>query len=565
MGLIPTPKPYSKLNIDVTLILITGILAGCGLIYEYLLSHYAARVLGAVESVIYTIISLMIVSMGVGSFLSSRIKDPFSGVVILELIMALAGSAAILICSGLMVGTYVLPQVLTETLNLPAGLPIDGGLFRGLDEVAQLSPYVMACILGLLIGMEIPLIARVREILHSQHIENNIGTIYGADYIGAGVGAIIWVGWMLSVDPALSGALTAMVNLAVGLLFICKFYQRVRHREVLLALHGLFFVIAFTVAGQGPSWQATAENLMYSDRVIYQHDTQFQRLVVTRRERGRDGLPVLTFHLNGRVQFANDDEKIYHSMLVNPAMMASARQDNILIIGGGDGLALRDVLTWNPKFVMLLDLDEELVEFFTHPNVSNDNTAFIKMNNGSFSDPRVQTRFGDAWLGVDTLITEGRRFDVIIVDLPDPNHPDLNKLYSTGFYKKLRNVLTGDGAMVVQSTSPYHAKRTFLSVGKTIEASGFSQVDQYHANVPSFGEWGWTIGVPHGASPKTRIKNFKGHLPESWATPEMIEASFVFGRNFFANKQPIKINWTRSNTIYQYHLQDWNSVRDVLR
>ena len=565
MGLIPTPKPYSKLKIDVTLILITGILAGCGLIYEYLLSHYAARVLGAVESVIYTIISLMIVSMGVGSFLSSRIKDPFSGVVILELIMALAGSAAILICSGLMVGTYVLPQVLTETLNLPAGLPIDGGLFRGLDEVAQLSPYVMACILGLLIGMEIPLIARVREILHSQHIENNIGTIYGADYIGAGVGAIIWVGWMLSVDPALSGALTAMVNLAVGLLFICKFYQRVRHREVLLALHGLFFVIAFTVAGQGPSWQATAENLMYSDRVIYQHDTQFQRLVVTRRERGRDGLPVLTFHLNGRVQFANDDEEIYHSMLVNPAMMASARQDNILIIGGGDGLALRDVLTWNPKFVMLLDLDEELVEFFTHPNVSNDNTAFIKMNNGSFSDSRVQTRFGDAWLGVDTLITEGRRFDVIIVDLPDPNHPDLNKLYSTGFYNKLRNVLTGDGAMVVQSTSPYHAKRTFLSVGKTIEASGFSQVDQYHANVPSFGEWGWTIGVPHGASPKTRIKNFKGHLPESWATPEMIEASFVFGRNFFANKQPIKINWTRSNTIYQYHLQDWNSGRDVLR
>jgi spermidine synthase len=565
MGLIPTPKPYSKLKIDVTLILITGILAGCGLIYEYLLSHYAARVLGAVETVIYTIISLMIVSMGVGSFLSSRIKDPFSGVVILELIMALAGSAAILICSGLMVGTYVLPQVLTETLNLPAGLPIDGGLFRGLDELAQLSPYVMACILGLLIGMEIPLIARVREILHSQHIENNIGTIYGADYIGAGVGAIIWVGWMLSIDPALSGALTAMVNLAVGLLFICKFYQRVRHREVLLALHGLFFVIAFTVAGQGPSWQATAENMMYSDRVIYQHDTRFQRLVVTRRERGRDGLPVLTFHLNGRVQFANDDEKIYHSMLVNPAMMASARQDNVLIIGGGDGLALRDVLTWNPKFVMLLDLDEELVEFFTHPNDSNDNTAFIKMNNGSFSDPRVQTRFGDAWLGVDTLIAEGRRFDVIIVDLPDPNHPDLNKLYSTGFYNKLRNVLTGDGAMVVQSTSPYHAKRTFLSVGKTIEASGFSQVDQYHANVPSFGEWGWTIGVPHGASPKTRIGNFKGPLPESWATPEMIEASFVFGRDFFANKQPIKINWTRSNTIYQYHLQDWNSGRDVLR
>jgi len=562
---VPSLNSHSKLKIDATLILITGILAGCGLIYEYLLSHYAARVLGAVETVIYTIISLMIVSMGVGSFLSSRIKDAFSGVVILELILALAGSAAILICSGLMVGTYVLPQVLAETLNLPAGLPIDGGLFRVLDEAAQLSPYVMACILGLLIGMEIPLIARVREILHSQHIKNNIGTIYGADYIGAGVGAIIWVGWMLSIDPALAGALTAMVNLAVGFLFICKFYQKVRHREVLLATHGLFFVIAFTVAWQGPTWQNMAENMMYSDRVIYQHDTRFQRLVVTRRERGRDGAPVLTFHLNGRVQFASDDEKIYHSMLVNPAMMASARQDSILIIGGGDGLALRDVLTWNPKSVMLLDLDEELVEFFTHPNSAIDNRAFIKMNRGSFSDPRVKTKFGDAWLSVDLLITEGKRFDTIIVDLPDPNHPDLNKLYSTGFYNKLRNVLTGDGALVVQSTSPYHAKRTFLSIGKTIEASGFSQVDQYHANVPSFGEWGWTIAVPLGTAPKTRIKNFKEPLPESWATPEMIDASFVFGHNFFSNKQQIKINRTRSNTIYQYHLQDWDSSRNTSR
>jgi spermidine synthase len=183
-------------------------------------------------------------------------------------------------------------------------------------------------------------------------------------------------------------------------------------------------------------------------------------------------------------------------------MMASARHDNILIIGGGDGLALRDVLTWNPKLVILLDLDEELVDFFTHPNSANDNKAFIKMNGGAFSDPRVQTIFGDAWLGVDLLIAEGKRFDAIIVDLPDPNHPDLNKLYSTGFYNKLRHVLTGDGALVVQSTSPYHAKRTFLSIGKTIEASGFSQVDQYHANVPSFGEWGWTIAVPLGAAPK---------------------------------------------------------------
>jgi len=557
----PVSVPYSRFKIDATLIVITGVLAGCGLVYEYLLSHYAARVLGAVETVIFTIISLMIVSMGVGSFLSGRIKNPFLGFVVLELALAFFGSAAVLICSGLMAGTYILPQILSETLGLPGGLPLSGGAFVTLNNAAGMTPYIMACILGVLIGMEIPLIARIREILHAEHIKNNIGTIYGADYIGAGIGALIWVGWMLSIDPALAGALTAMANLLVGFVFICRFYNKIKFREFMLTFHGLFFVFALAIIYQGASWQAMAEDVMYSDRVVYKHNTEFQRLVVTRRDNGPAGKPLFTFHINGHVQFASQDEEIYHSMLVFPAMMASARQDNILIIGGGDGLALRDVLTWNPERVTLLDLDEQLVDFFKTVNPNGDNKAFIKMNGQSFSDPRVETLFGDAWLNVDKLIAAGKRYDSIIVDLPDPNHPDLNKLYSTGFYSKLRNVLTGDGALVVQSTSPYHAKRTFLSIGKTIEASGFNNVDQYHANVPSFGEWGWTIATPHGTSPKSRIANFNGNVPKAWATHAMINASFVFGRNFFAIKDTIKVNRPRSGVIYNYHLKDWGELK----
>lgn len=555
-------KTYSKLKVDVPLILITGILAGCGLIYEYLLSHYAARVLGAVETVIFTIISLMIVSMGVGSFLSSRVKDPFNGFVILELAMALAGSAAVLISSGMMAGTFVLPGLLNQTLNLPNGVALDGGIFASLAELSRLTPYVMACVLGVFIGMEIPLLARIREILHAEHLKNNIATIYGADYIGAGIGAVIWVGWMLSIDPALSGALTAMVNLSVGFLFICKFHSRIKYRELMLACHGVFFSIALLIAYEGPSLQMMAENVMYADQVSYHHNTKYQRLVITRREVGPGGKPLLTFHINGRVQFASDDEEIYHSMLVFPAMMASARHDDVLIIGGGDGLALRDVLRWNPKKVLLLDLDEELVDFFKNEDNSGENRALIKMNKGSFSDARVETEFGDAWLSVDKLIRQGKRFDTIIVDLPDPSHPDLNKLYSIEFYAKLRAVLKGDGAMVVQSTSPYHAKRTFMSIGKTIEASGFNKVEQYHANVPSFGEWGWTIATPHGASPKTRIDRYGANIPEAWASHEMIKASFVFGRDYFAERDAVKINRARSNTLYEYHMQDWNESRD---
>jgi len=557
-----TLAAYSKLKIDVPLIIITGVLAGCGLIYEYLLSHYAARVLGAVEIVIFTIISLMIVSMGVGSFLSARIKDPFNGFVVLELSMALAGSMAVLVSGALMAGTFLLPQMLGETLYPANGWPLGGGVFALLDDIAQATPYFMACLLGILIGMEIPLIARIREVLHAQHMKDNIGTIYGADYIGAGLGAVIWVSWMLSIDPAMAGALTAMVNLVVGFVFIARFHQRIKHRELMLAVHGVLFVVALTTAYQGPSWQATAENVMYADHVVYHYDTKFQRLVVTRRERGPGGRPLLTFHINGRVQFASDDEKIYHSMLVFPALMASARHDNVLIIGGGDGLALRDVLSWRPKKVTLLDLDRELVDFFTRESDAGENKAFIKMNKHSFSDPRVETIFGDAWLSVDKLIQRGNRFDAVIVDLPDPSHPDLNKLYSTAFYAKLRSLLAGDGAMVVQSTSPYHAKRTFLSIGRTVAAAGFGKVDQYHANVPSFGEWGWTIAVPHGLAPRARIGEFTGEMPENWATLAMIKASFVFGRDYFAERGGIKINRPRSSTIYRYYMQDWGEVRD---
>ncbi len=554
-------KPVPKLKIDITLVLITGVLAGCGLIYEYLLSHYAARVLGAVETVIFAIISLMIVSMGIGSFLSAKVKDPFSGFVILELLMALGGSGAVLFCSGVMAGTFVLPQVLSETLNLPGGLPIQGGVFQTLDTLAGFTPYVMACILGVLIGMEIPLIARIREILHSRHIKNNIGTIYGADYIGAGVGAVIWVGWMLSIDPTLAGAITAMANLFIGFAFICFYYSQIKYREFLLAAHGVLFALAFIVAYQGASWQAITESVMYEDRVVYQYNTRFQRLVVTQRANGPGGKPLYTFHINGRVQFSSHDEEIYHSMLVFPAMMAVQRRENILIIGGGDGLALRDVLRWDPRKVYVLDLDEELVRFFKEPMPDGQNAPFLKMNEGAFSDHRVKTVFGDAWLSTEKLVEQGERFDVIIVDLPDPSHPDLNKLYSTGFYTKLRTLLAGDGVMAVQSTSPYHAKRTFLSIGKTIAAAGFGSVEQYHTNVPSFGEWGWSLATAQGKPARARIADYEDRdLPEAWATKEVIEASFIFGRDYFAERDGVKINLPRSGVVYQYHQQDWGEV-----
>jgi len=554
---------------DLAIFGIVAVLAGCGLVYEYLLSHYAGRVLGAMETAIYGVIGIMIVSMGVGSFLARAIKSPFTGFAWLEALIALLGSSAVLIIAGVFALSNLFPQMLANTFGLPPDLLPSGGLIRGFGWVAESSPYVMGAVLGILIGMEIPLAARVREKLYGEHLEHNTGSIYGVDYIGAGVGAGLWVLFMLSIDISRAAALTASANIAVGLAFFLLFRRRIRWGALLVTSHLLVAGLVAALGIYGADWDAAMEDLLYRDKVVYRVDTKYQHLTITERVVDPMQPPVLSFYINGRMQFASNDEHIYHSMLVYPALAASARQANVLVVGGGDGLALRDILRWNPTRVVVLDLDEDLVDFFSHP-VERDgrliNQRLLDLNRYSFQDPRVQVRFGDAFLSVDELLRSEEHFDAIIVDLPDPGHPDLNKLYSARFYAKLKSLLSGDGAMSVQSTSPYHAKRAFLSIGKTVKHAGFRHVEQYHHNVPSFGEWGWTIAVKHGSSPRARLAALD-RLPvdDGWMTKGVMLASFEFGQDYFDGLEGIRINRLGSMVAYQYHQGDWQKEQGIFR
>lgn len=554
---------------DLAIFGIIAVLAGCGLVYEYLLSHYAGRVLGAMETAIYGVIGIMIVSMGVGSFLARAIKSPFTGFAWLEALIALLGSSAVLIIAGVFALSNLFPQMLANTFGLPPDLLPSGGMIRSFGWIAQSSPYVMGAVLGILIGMEIPLAARVREKLYGEHLEHNTGSIYGVDYIGAGVGAGLWVLFMLSIDISRAAALTASANIAVGLAFFLLFRRRIRWGALLVTAHVLVAGLVVAVGIYGADWDAAMEDLLYRDKVVYRVDTQYQHLTITERLVDPTQPPVLSFYINGRMQFASNDERIYHSMLVYPALAASARQANVLVIGGGDGLALRDILRWNPMRVVVLDLDEDLVDFFSHPVDSHGriiNQRLLDLNRYSFQDPRVQLRFGDAFLSVDELLRSEEHFDAIIVDLPDPGHPDLNKLYSARFYAKLKSLLSGDGAMGVQSTSPYHAKRAFLSIGKTVKHAGFRHVEQYHHNVPSFGEWGWTIAVKQGVSPRARLAALD-RLPvdDGWMTKGLMLASFEFGKDYFDDLEGIRVNRLGSMVAYQYHQGDWQKEQGIFR
>ena len=563
-------KESNAANIDLTkslrrhdfaLFAIMGILAGCGLIYEYLLSHYAGRILGAVEQVIFAMIGVMIVSMGLGAFAARTFKSFFNAFAWLELLIALIGVTSVLILAATTALANIFPQLLMDTFSLPPDLIPRGGMVSWAHQIASVMPYFIGFLLGFLIGMEIPLIASIRETLHGEHIEHNTGSVYGADYIGAGIGAAIWVAFMLSLPPTMAAVITASVNLFIGLLFYGIYRKRIKLGAMVVLSHLGVAVIIGVIAVKGTDWDNAMEDLLYKDKVIFSYNTQYQHVTITERVMDPLKPKIISLFINGRSQFASNDEMIYHSMLVAPVMHAAARHDKVLIIGGGDGLALRDVLRWEPKVVDLVDIDEDIINFFKTPYMENGaviNQALLDLNEGAFSDPRVQLHVGDAFLRVDSLIQQARIYDVIVVDLPDPSHPDLNKLYTARFYAKLKSVLAGDGAMVVQSTSPYHAKNTFLSIGKTVKYSGFLHVEQYHHNVPSFGEWGWTIATKNGNSARARIANKAAiEVDDGWSTLGVLLAAFEFNKTYFDDLEKIKVNRINNQAAYQYHMADW--------
>ncbi|MCF6336935.1 MAG: spermidine synthase, partial [Gammaproteobacteria bacterium] len=355
------PSKLSVRQHDFILFAIMGILAGCGLIYEYLLSHYAGRILGAVEQVIFAMIGVMIVAMGLGAFAARIFKSYFNAFVWLEVGIALIGVSSVLVLAAITATANILPQILMETFSLPPDLIPRGGMIIWAHKAAAIMPYVVGFILGFFIGMEIPLIANIRETIYGEHVKHNVGSVYGADYIGAGIGAAIWVLFMLSLPPTTAAVLTASVNLLVGLLFYSVYRKRIRFGAWVIGAHLLVGGVVTLIAFNGIDWDNAMEDLLYKDKVIFSYNTQHQHVTITERIMDPAKPKIVSMFINGRAQFASNDEVIYHAMLVAPVMHATARHNNILIIGGGDGLALRDVLRWQPQSVDLIDIDAAIV------------------------------------------------------------------------------------------------------------------------------------------------------------------------------------------------------------
>ena len=548
----------------------TILLASCmfftgaaGLVVEYILSTVSTYILGNSIEQFVIIIALMLLMMGV------------------------AGSAQNLIGDRGLVEKFILIEILLAWLGGFAPIAIYAA-FGALVYHFQLIQYFFVMSIGLLIGFEIPLVLRINE-RYQKRLGANIASIYTLDYVGAFVGAVAFNFLLLKIFPLTEiSFIVAGLNFFVATLAFWYFWRQdlISHRWVM----GGAIVVTVFALGYGylnnRGWNQSIEQRLYNAPIVLAKTTSYQRLVLTHSDRRGE----YRFFINGNLQFSSRDESIYHEQLVHPAMALVPDHRRVLILGGGDGLALREVLKYaDVEEVTLVELDPEMIELFsTNPTLRElNNDAFADARVRAWSSPGVQAseertvlyqesgETDQAGRGVsepistvEVYIVDADRFiadvgdawNVIFIDLPDPSSVELAKLYSKEFYLKLRPILAETGMVALQATSPYHASETYLGIQRTLEAAGFRTLP-YHDNVPSFGDWGWLLGWKNESTEdavKAKIARLTRFQVETdYLTPEVFRRALVFGKNWLESRHDDISTRMDPKVLYYYLDESW--------
>ncbi|MBU1534849.1 hypothetical protein KKF84_05985, partial [Myxococcota bacterium] len=278
-----------------------------------------------------------------------------------------------------------------------------------------------------------------------------------------------------------------------------------------------------------------ADAAAYGEDIVYSKTTRFQKIVMTR---WRDDLRL---YLNGNIQFSSYDEYRYHEALIHPLFSSLHRRERVLVLGGGDGLALREIFKYDDvRSVDLVDLDPAVVQ------LAKTNPHLKRLNKSSFHDRRVTYHAMDAWL---FMRENTKKYDAVVVDLPDPSNENLMKLYSRQFYQLIARGISADGGVVIQSTSPYFNRRSFWSVVKTVKAAGL-RVTPLHAHVPSFGEWGYVLAA-HFNLP---FKATTIAVPTRYVTTGLLPSLFHFPKDI--GPVDVAVSTIDQPVIMKYYQED---------
>ena len=490
------------------------IIATCGLIYELLAGTLASYVLGDSVTQFSLVIGVYLSALGVGAWLSGFIKAGLARCFVeIELAVALVGGGS---------------------------APILFLTFALADWFAPLLFGIVFAI-GVMVGLELPLLMRILK--EHLNFEDLIARVLAFDYIGALIASILFP---LLLVPRLGLVRTSLVfgllNAAVGLWGTWLLRPLLNERSIASLRTRAVLVIGLLVIGliKADSLTNFAEEQIFSNPVVYAETTPYQRIVVTQ------GKEAFQLFLNGNLQFNSADEYRYHEALVHPPMLVAGEPQSILVLGGGDGLGVREILKYpSVKEVVLVDIDPAMTL------LGQQLAPLRRLNADALKDKRVTIVNEDAMLWLE----KGQnRFDVVIIDFPDPNTFSLGKLYTTRFYRLLRERLAPQGVVSLQCTSPLIAPKSYWCILKTMESAGYI-VSPYHAAVPSFGVWGFALATQSPIDPPTTLNaTLAGKL--RFLDDATLTGLFVLP----VDLQPVavEINRLDNQALVRYYEQEWD-------
>ncbi|HEX8563675.1 MAG TPA: polyamine aminopropyltransferase [Flavobacterium sp.] len=487
-------------------------IATCGLVYELVAGTLASYLLGDSVKQFSFIIGVYLFSMGIGSYFSKFLtRNLLNTFVEIEILVGLVGGLSSVI------------------LFL---------LFESVQHF-QFILYLLVFITGCLVGLEIPLLMNIlKDRVRFRDLVSNVFTF---DYIGALLASILFP---LVLVPQLGLMRTSLffglINVSIAIV-LCFALKKELHRPFFLRFKAIgSFVVLLIVFIFADSILAFTEGKLYGENIIYTHATPYQRIVLTHNKSD------YRLYLNNNLQFSSADEYRYHEALVHPVMSIAEKVSNVLVLGGGDGMAVREILKYpDVNKITLVDLDQGMTQLF------KTNPILAGLNTNALNNPKVTVYNADAYLW---LKQNHEQYDVVIVDFPDPSNYSLGKLYSLNFYKSLQQVVAPGALISIQTTSPYFAPKSFWCINATVDEV-FPKVDAYHAYVPSFGEWGFTIAA-NDANTHFDVVNRKAAGLRFYNY--QFQKLNYFSKDMIANE--VEINRLDNQILVRYFDEEWGKL-----
>lgn len=492
-----------------------------GIVAEYVLATMASYFLGDSVFQWTIILSLMLFSMGLGSRFSKKITRRLVEYYIgLELILSLITSFSVLLVYTVMPYTASLDVII----------------------------YGLSCIVGFLIGMEIPLVTRINQ--EYEELKTNISGMMENDYYGSLVGglffAFIGIRFLgLTFTPFVVGG----INLVMAIILYFGFRNLLIEKKKLLMFSSV--VVGLFIGGISFSRPIVeyGNQSRFNEKVVFSKQTPYQQITITEWQ-GKHQL-----YLNQGKQLSTFDEWLYHEPLVHPVMTLTQGKVDVLVMGAGDGCAVRELLKYDRvATITLVDLDSVMT------TIAKEHPIFKKLNKDALLSKKVNVVNTDAF---HYLETTDAMYDVIIADFPDPRSVEINKLYTYEFYKLCGHRLRKNGALITQSTSPYYTTHTFRCIEKTMGRAGFNTLP-IHNHVYSFGEWSWIIGSKQLDENQLKEKVNQAEIEEvedlKWMTPDALRLLTSFGKDLIeVDTNKLEINTMHNPTAYKYYENgDWS-------